>query len=113
MGDERRRFQRIPHEFEVQYRRFSGLADPWFTVTAINLSASGIRFRNEEALEVGTKLELHIRLPGQEPFSLLGQVVWSELAASKVMETGVEFVDVSGRQEIRIDEMVQFLRKHG
>ena len=112
MARERRRFSRVPEAFRVQYRVFGDLGESWRAVTTLNLSAGGIRFRGADPLEVGTPVSLRVQLPGAaQPVTLRGQVVWSQMQASGVTESGVEFLDVGLEQRALIDQVVGFLNK--
>ena len=112
MGRERRDFPRASQPVSVQYRRSGELGDAWHAVKTLNLSAGGLRFRDTELLQVGEKLDLQILLPGaREVLAVGGRVAWSQLEASGITDTGVEFVEATGRQQQAIDDLVQFLRK--
>ena len=114
MRPDRRRFPRVPEAFRVQYRIFGDLEESWHAVTTLNLSAGGIRFRGADPLEIGTPITLRVQLPGAaQPMTLRGQVVWSQMQASGVTESGVEFVDVRPEQRARIDQVVSFLDRGG
>jgi hypothetical protein len=39
-----------------------------------------------------------------------GQVVWSRLQASGVVETGVEFLELTPELQFQLDNVIQFLR---
>ena len=111
MARERRQFHRTPHEVEARYRLLNELTASWRAVTLINLSAGGLRFRDDEALEVGVLLELRLQLPGvNEPLNLKGRVIWSQLQASGVIEVGVGFLEVVVAHQMQIDNVVQFFR---
>ena len=111
-GEERRHFPRVEQSFEARYRLFGDFGATWRAVTAINLSASGIRFRGEEMLARGTMLDMQIVLPGiTQSMVVRGMVVWSALQASGVIETGVDFADLSPQQQMQVDQMVRFLLK--
>jgi c-di-GMP-binding flagellar brake protein YcgR len=113
MGIDRRRFYRIPQSFDVQYRAFGALEESWCVTRTVNLSAVGIRFRSGDLLEPGTMLEMQITLPtAQTQLALCGSVIWSQMQASGVAETGVDFLNVTPEQQLQIDQVVQFLRKH-
>ena len=111
MTRERRQFHRTPHPFEVRYRQYGQFTSSWAEASTINISAGGIRFRSPELLERGTALELEITIPSmREALVIRGQVAWSQLQASGVIENGVQFTEVSSEQQLRIDELVRFLR---
>ena len=111
MGEERRRFPRITQPFRVQYR-IGDVGGGWEAATTINLSAAGVRFRSEQPIERGNRIELQIQLPNAtEPLHLLGLVVWSQMESPQVIDVGVEFVDVTLEQQAQVDRLVQFLSK--
>lgn len=111
MTRERRQFHRAPHPFEVRYRPYGQFTSSWTEASTINISAGGMRFRSPELLERGTALELEITIPSvREALIIRGQVAWSQLQASGVAENGVQFVEVSPEQQMKIDELVRFLR---
>ena len=108
---DRRKFPRVLEAFSVRYRAAGELAGSWCSVTTSNLSAGGIRFRCVEPLEVGTPLRVELKLPGMaEVMTLRGHVAWSQMLASGVMESGVEFLDVTIPQQRLIDQLVGFLK---
>ena len=112
MPSDQRRFPRIPQSFDAQYR-LPAVDETWHTMQTVNLSATGMRFRSGELLEIGTSLEVRIKLPNmQRFFELQGHIMWSQMQASGVVEHGMEFVNLGERQQKQIDELVEFLR-HG
>jgi c-di-GMP-binding flagellar brake protein YcgR len=111
MGEERRRFPRVPEPFSVQYR-LSGDISSWCTAATVDLSACGIRMRVEEPIEHGTLLRLKVILPGlPEPMELRGLVIWTLVRDAGTIECGIEFADVTLKQQVIIDRMVGFLKK--
>lgn len=111
MGQEQRRFPRIPQPFEVQYR-VGEVGLGWDTAITVNLSAVGVRLRSDRPIDQGSQIELQITLPNTpEPLHLLGLVVWSQMQSPHVTETGVEFLDVTLEQQTQIDQLVQFLSR--
>jgi len=112
MTRERRYFGRVPQAFEVKYRPPGQLMEHWRAVTTLNLSAGGMRFRDRDLLEAGVELEVQIKLPSDpQPLLLRARVAWSQLEASGVSENGVAFIGVTTEQQVRIDRLVQFLKK--
>jgi len=112
MGPERRDFARANQPFESRGRIYGELMEAWRTITTLNISATGMRFRTDDVLPLGTVLEVEISLPClREPLKVHGQVVWSQAMASGVAEHGAEFIDVSIEQAAQIDELVKFLIK--
>ncbi len=111
MTRERRQFSRAPHPFELRYRQYGEFTSSWTDASTINLSAGGMRFRSPDTLERAALLELEITIPSaREALVIRGQVAWSQLQASGVIENGVQFIEVSPEQQMRIDELVRFLR---
>ena len=111
MKSERRRFPRIPEAFTVKYRVSGELVATWCEVATQNVSAGGVRFRVPESLSPGATIALQLALPGvPQPIQVKGQVVWNRMQASGVTEVGVEFLDVSERDQRLIDRLVGFLR---
>lgn len=110
MKPERRRFPRVQELLSAQYRASGDLTSSWLTVTTLNMSAGGVRFRGTEPLQPGALLALRVQVPGvSEMLDLLGQVVWSHMQASGVTESGVEFLDITPHQQALIDQAVTFL----
>ena len=110
MGEERRDFSRTPVPFDIRYHIYGELGESWRTMTTLNISAGGMRFRSDDVIEAGTQLEVQIALPSA-PLIVRGRVVWSRLLGSGVSENGVQFTDVTPEQLERIDELVRFLMK--
>lgn len=109
---ERRRFQRVAQSFDARYRSYGALGEPWRIFRTVNVSATGMRFRSGDLIELGTTLEIELDLPClKEPLTVRGHVVWSQPMASGVTENGAEFVDLSPEQAEQIDELVKFLSK--
>ncbi|MBI4342516.1 MAG: PilZ domain-containing protein [Candidatus Omnitrophica bacterium] len=110
MGEERRRFPRVPQSFAAQCRSLGGLSESWRAVRTVDLSAVGMRVRSDEPFEFWTTLEIRIQVPSlREPLDLRGRVVWSRTPPSGMTEMGIEFVDLGPEQQEQIDELVQFL----
>ncbi len=109
---ERRHFQRVVQSFDARYRTFGSLGEPWRIFRTVNVSATGLRFRSSDLIELGMTLEIELDLPClKEPLVVRGHVVWSQAMASGVTENGAEFVDLSPEQSRQIDELVKFLSK--
>ena len=109
-GRERRKFPRAVEPLEAHVRIEGDLAATWTPVTVVNLSAGGVRFRVAQAMNPGSRLRMKIRLPGvPQLLELCGGVVWNQMQASEVVEHGVEFSDLTPRQQAQIDQLVSFL----
>ena len=112
MGEEQRKFHRVPAEFQVQCRQRGALAEPWHAVSTTDLSAGGLSFQSEVLVDVKDMLDIRITLPSfKVPLVVTGLVVRVRLMASGVSDCAVEFGDVSPEQQQQVDELVQFLRK--
>ena len=111
MERDRRRFPRVQEPLEAQYRVDGDFASSWRGMSVLNISAGGIRFRTTEPITQGALLQFKIKLPGvPQPLELRGAAVWSAMQAPDVTETGVEFLDLTMKQQAQIDQMVSFLR---
>ena len=112
MAKERRQFSRSSQPVEAHYRLARDLGTSWMSVTTVNISAAGVRFRGPDPVDAGVSLELRLQLPGShQPLEVRGRVVWSKMQASGVVECGVEFLDISVQQQTQIDRLVEFLGK--
>ena len=110
MTKDRRQFPRISEMVDVKYRIAGDLASSWVSVTTTNLSAGGMRFRNVTPLEPNTQLILQFTLPGTpKPISVNAMVIWKEMQASGVSESGVEFADLKENERRQVDQFVTFL----
>lgn len=111
MSRERRKFHRVSESLEGRCRASGQLSALGAAITILNFSAGGLRFRGEELHEKDAFLEIETQMPGMKDKLLLkAQVAWSSLHASGVVETGVEFLDVTGDQQYQIDNLVAFFR---
>ena len=108
--NERRSFPRIPHAFDGQFRQAGVFTELWNPMSVMNLSANGVRFRTDLPLEAAMILDLKCHVPGlQRALEVQGRVVWTAMPAAGVIETGVEFLDLSQEQKSVIDRLVAFL----
>jgi len=106
---ERRRDHRLAQPFQARYRLYGELTESWRTMTTVNLSVSGLRFRSAGLIEVGDELQIELLLPtSREPLVVRGRIIWSQPMASGVVENGAEFIDMTPEQGIQIDTMVKF-----
>lgn len=111
MTTEHRKFPRAPHSCEAKYRLYGLLTEGWVTITVLNISAGGVRFRAAEQLEPGTVLEVQLQLPADPaPLVIMGRVIWSRMPAAGVAEIGTAFLSVTPEQSVRIDDLVRFLK---
>ena len=109
MSAERRRFPRASQPFDAHCRPRE-MGDAWIPVTVLNLSANGVRFRNEHPFALGAEMEFKFQPTGfLKPLVVRGRVVWHEMQASGVVEHGIELRDVSVEQQQQLDHLVRFL----
>ncbi len=112
MGEEQRRFQRIPEAFEVKCRHLGAFSETWRHVVTVDLSAGGLGFQSAELYDLSDSLEIQIRLPSfRMPLELRARLVRCTPMLSGVSECAVEFIDVTPDQQAEIDELVRFLNK--
>ncbi len=110
MGAERRRFLRATQPFDA-HCRLREVGGSWIAVAVLNLSASGVRFRNELPFDLGAEMELKFQPTGfSKPLVVRGRVIWHEMQASGVVEHGIELRGLSPEQQQQIDYLVRFLR---
>jgi hypothetical protein len=94
----------------VQYRFVDGSVT-WYPATLLSLGAFGVRLLSDELIKRGEVLSVKIPLPGfSRAFTIRGEVIWCKNRASGSTEAGVEFLDVTIRQQEAIDRLVVFLR---
>lgn len=112
MGQNQRKFERVPVAFQVQSRRRGSLIEGWQKIVCIDLSAGGICFRSDAPYDAGETLEIRITLPGfLATLVLAGRVVRAHPLADGGTECALEFLDVDLEQQVEIDKLVQFLKK--
>jgi len=82
---ERRRYFRCPLQVSVFVNRGNS---PEFAVDSLNVSENGICLNSAQPMQVGDKVRLRLRLPGEsELMDLSGEVSWSEVTG----RVGVQF----------------------
>lgn len=108
MSVNRRLFVRCRCALPVQYAVAPGKAA--LRTTTRNLSGNGMNLFIASKLTSGTRLHLHLLLPGRpQPVACMGQVVWSgELIAdddrtlTSACEAGVQFIDIDPADQAAI-----------
>ncbi len=66
--------------------------------TPVDVSVGGIRMYSDDALEVGTRLELELLVPGEEKVEFIVRVVWIDAlpeGAPARYDVGFEFLKLS------------------
>lgn len=115
MAVNRRLFVRCRCSLPVQYAIVPGKASQ--RTTARNVSGSGMNLFVASKLTAGTRLHLHLLLPGRpQPVVCVGQVMWSgELIADhdrslpSACEAGVQFIEISPEDQAAL---VQYATAH-
>jgi hypothetical protein len=102
----RRRVVRVPLRLDV-WSRFETAAEPLLG-SIVDISAKGMLLETAEPIEVGTKLDLSFRLPG-DPTDLrvVAQVIRQETGEEGRPRAGVEFVIVREVVRERIRAFVE------
>ncbi len=85
----------------------------WRALTK-DVGGVGVCVVTDESLELGTKLELEIRLPDRdEPITFTGEVVWSREVGgprksyeAPIREVGVKFVEIQPKDQRLLQQYV-------
>jgi type IV pilus assembly protein PilZ len=105
-GPERRSHDRIPVSWPVDFQSENNFL--YSTIT--NISAMGIFVYSRSPLARGTRIQLSFAPPGEEPFSLAGEVAWvnpwRDDGDNPNPGMGVRFVELSPKQRERLVELV-------
>lgn len=113
MGDEQRGFVRIPLPFHASCRHYGALTETWHPVALLDLSAGGMSFTSEDLFELDSSLEIKIQLPTDAALLILRGILRRVKSRStNFVEYGAEFSEMTPDQQAKIDELVQFLKKH-
>jgi c-di-GMP-binding flagellar brake protein YcgR len=109
MTRERREYPRVSQPLTVKYRIQGSLDTLWHEATTVNVSAIGMRMRGSELLEPDAAIEVALEVPGfKEVLRLRCRVIWAQLQASQVIESGVEFEPMKPEQETKLDQLLRF-----
>jgi uncharacterized protein (TIGR02266 family) len=102
----RRRHLRVPVVVAI-------VADDGATAYAMNLSAGGVCLQTREELEVGRRIELRFRMPGEKLVTAEAEVVWADCNAARqpgaglrYCECGLRFVNLGDRDRHAIEQFV-------
>ncbi len=110
---ERRRYQRLSWPVTIQIHPAGDLMAMWQDVSIVDVGAGGCRLMASERLEKGDRLELRMHLPTWQAASEVPvRVIWVRTVNRERYDVGVEFIDVTLEQQVRIDEWVRFLAQH-
>ena len=111
---QQRRHQRITLPIAIKYRIEGESSGSWREGLLVNLSAGGLRFTSDMLssfqLLPGQRLELEWSLQNRvEPYTFIGEIVWTHDTPSRLVECGVEFFDITPDQEMELGQLVEFL----
>ena len=111
----RRRRVRIETQIVALFKKQKdGIFKRMRTAVVDNISGGGLGIHAAEELEQGTELKLRLKVPdGMKPLSLRAKVAWCNSAPGQATAfgcgLGLEFVDLSGIDQERIDAYVEKL----
>lgn len=109
VGRDRRQFERVLVDVEVDYRH----DDTFLFAYITDISEMGIFIRTNNPETPGTRLNLRFTPPGlDEPLELEGEVIWVNPYRPGDRENlnpgmGVKFVDLQSWQRLRLTEFVK------
>lgn len=112
MSEERRRSVRANARLTTIIKNLS-THKVWRALTK-NVSGVGICVVADEFLEVGSQLEVEIKLPDQgAPITFTGEVVWSQMVGGArksyealSMEAGIRFVEIPPKDQRLLQQYV-------
>jgi type IV pilus assembly protein PilZ len=110
-GRDRRQFERVLVDLEVDYR----CEDTFLFAYITDISAMGIFVQTRSPEPPGTRLNLRFTVPGQGPtssFELEGEVIWINPYRPGDRENlnpgmGIRFVDLTPQDRERLTELVK------
>ena len=111
-GPERRGHMRLDTDCAIDYAKLSDQLTPIHDFVdssyTKNISGSGVKFLAKENLQLGSFLELHIRIPAAEKFiSAICKVVRCEPEEKKSFGIAVTFVWINKKDKELLDEYVK------
>src|SRR6476659_6330155 len=93
-GPESRVHGRAPIELKVDYKKMNS----FFADYTKNISKGGTFIKTKKPLSIGTRFLFKLTIPHRnEPFELLGEVVWSK-ADGEEPGMGIRFIYANGAQ---------------
>ena len=99
--EERRQFVRLDTRLDLTYTEVTGAAK--HQTVSKNIGGGGVCLFLEKELPVGTRLQVSIKIPGQEqPVNFLTEVIWCEsyevvgkTQRHRAIEAGVRIVEIA------------------
>jgi uncharacterized protein (TIGR02266 family) len=102
----RRSEERIPAKFEVRFAHKQDAARA-LRAFSLNISAGGLCLRTQRAHDVGSPVSLEMTIDG-EAFVLQGVIAWVRDESEAI---GVRFTDVSEGDRLRLQRVVQNIKR--
>ena len=104
MTDDKRKYKRIKSDFNVRVKQF----DAGITISnakSINVSATGVLFRHDKPLEIGSMVKLMFLKPNSfDFFEGNAKVVRIEMGSGeKAYDIGIEFLELSESDQKKLD----------
>jgi type II secretory ATPase GspE/PulE/Tfp pilus assembly ATPase PilB-like protein len=115
-GSDRRAYSRLNRKINIRYKVFKSREEllkkgfsPEQLSVAKNISGGGLLFVSDEALAVGSFLELNIELPdGEKSIECLSRVVRvEEIEEHGKYDIAVCFLDITGSERSRLNKYVE------
>lgn len=104
-GPEQRQQTRVPIELKVDYKKLNS----FFADYTKNISKGGTFIKTKKPLPIGTRFLFKLTVPQrEEPFELLGEVVWSK-ADGDEPGMGIRFIYSSDTQRSEFEGVVEKL----
>ena len=108
MIPDKRRFKRVPCEFNSSFNRFEGGSLPsiW-QATVKDISQGGVRFRSNELVPVRSRLLMKLDIPHRKLISALIEPAWvREIPSTGQFEIGASFLTLSDEDKGLIKEFI-------
>ncbi|MBX5482524.1 MAG: TIGR02266 family protein [Myxococcaceae bacterium] len=104
-GPENRAHTRAPIELKVDYKKLNS----FFADYTKNISKGGTFIKTKKPLPIGTRFLFKLTVPRrEEPFELLGEVVWSK-AEGDEPGMGIRFIYSDDAQRTAFESVVEQL----
>lgn len=104
-GPEGRNHTRAPIELKVDYKKLNS----FFADYTKNISKGGTFIKTKKPLPIGTRFLFKLSVPQrQDPFELLGEVVWSTTEGEEP-GMGIKFVYTTDKQRSEFEGVVEQL----
>ena len=104
-GAEGRQHRRAPIELKVDYKKLNS----FFADYTKNISKGGTFIKTKKPLPIGTRFLFKLTVPHrEEPFELLGEVVWSS-GEGEEPGMGIRFIYTDDAQRADFESVVEHL----